>query len=53
MLNGFKNTAIMVGVSLIFVILNGTMVAYILSRFEFRGKNLLKMLSCSPLSSRA
>lgn len=27
MLNGFKNTAIMVGVSLIFVILNGTMVA--------------------------
>lgn len=53
MLNGFKNTAIMVGVSLIFVILNGTMVAYILSRFDFRGKNLLKKLSCSPLSSRA
>lgn len=42
MLNGFKNTAIMVSVSLIFVILNGTMVAYILSRFEFRGKTLLK-----------
>ena len=42
MLNGFKNTAIMVGVSLIFVTLNGTMLAYILSRFEFRGKKLLK-----------
>lgn len=42
MLNGFKNTAIMVGVSLIFVILNGTMVAYILSRFEFQRKKSSK-----------
>lgn len=42
MLNGFMNTVIMLGVSLIFVILNGTMLAYIFSRFEFRGKKLLK-----------
>lgn len=42
MLNGFMNTVIMLGVSLIFVILDGTMLAYIFSRFEFRGKKLLK-----------
>ena len=43
MLNGFMNTVIMLGVSLIFVILNGTMLAYIFSRFEFRGKKLLSV----------
>lgn len=42
MITGFKNTIIMVIVSLAGAILNGTMVAYILSRFEFKGKRLLK-----------
>lgn len=42
MLRAFFNTIIMVSVSLLGAIVNGTMVAYVLSRFEFKGKVILK-----------
>jgi multiple sugar transport system permease protein len=42
MVSGFRNTLIMVIVSLTGAILNASMVAYVLSRFDFVGKKLLK-----------
>lgn len=42
MVTGFKNTIIMIVIALLGAIINGTMVAYVMSRFEFRGKFLLK-----------
>ncbi len=44
MMTGFKNTLIMVIVALGGAIINGTMVAYVFSRFEFKGKQILKSL---------
>jgi multiple sugar transport system permease protein len=41
MLEGFANTAIVLAVSLVGTILIGTMAAYGLDRFEFRGKKLV------------
>jgi multiple sugar transport system permease protein len=37
----FANTGTILGISLIFTILFGTQVAYVLSRFEFKGKKLV------------
>jgi multiple sugar transport system permease protein len=42
MMTGFKNTLIMVIIALLGAIITGTMTAYVMSRFEFRGKFLLK-----------
>lgn len=44
MLTGFFNTAIILAVSLAATILTGTMTAYVLSRFKFPGKNVVKFL---------
>lgn len=41
---GFINTAIILGISLILTIIFGTQVAYVLSRFNFRGKKLVILL---------
>lgn len=38
---GFKNTLIILGISLFFNVLFGTLTAYILERFEFRGKKVV------------
>lgn len=38
---GFKNTLIILGISLFFNVLFGTITAYILERFEFRGKKIV------------
>lgn len=44
MLQGFGNTMIVLGVSLVGTIFIGTMAAYALDRFEFRGKKLVLAL---------
>ena len=44
MATGFINTAIILVVSLAATIMTGTMTAYVLSRFKFRGRNLIKFL---------
>lgn len=44
MLQGFGNTMIVLAVSLVGTILIGTMAAYALDRFEFRGKKLILAL---------
>lgn len=44
MLRGFANTAIILVVSLVATVLTGSMTAYVLSRFKFRGSKLLKNL---------
>lgn len=44
MATGFFNTIIILAVSLAATILTGTMTAYVLSRFKFRGKGLVKFL---------
>lgn len=41
MLRGFLNTAVMLSISILGAIILGTMVAYVLSRFEFKGSKLL------------
>lgn len=41
MLRGFMNTAIMLSISITGAIILGTMVAYVLSRFKFRGNRVL------------
>lgn len=41
---GFVNTAIILGISLFFTIIFGTQVAYVLSRFAFRGKKFVIFL---------
>lgn len=41
---GFMNTAIILAVSITATILTGTMTAYVLSRFKFRAKTLIKSL---------
>ncbi|WP_243156427.1 carbohydrate ABC transporter permease [Clostridium sp. C8-1-8] len=41
MITGFKNTAIILIVSLFGKILLGTMIAYVLHRFKFRGKGII------------
>ena len=38
---GFKNTAFILAVSLVFNVLFGTITAYILERFEFKGKKII------------
>ncbi|MGF7143318.1 multiple sugar transport system permease protein [Anaerotaenia torta] len=42
MLRGFTNTAIILVISMIGAILTGTMTAYVLNRFEFRAKKIVK-----------
>jgi len=44
MLEGFVNTGIILGVSLVGTILLGTMAAYALDRFDFRGRKLVMAL---------
>lgn len=44
MATGFMNTFIILFFSIIATIMTGTMTAYILSRFRFRGRNLIKFL---------
>ena len=44
MATGFMNTAIILMVSLAATIMTGTMTAYVLNRFQFRGRNLIKGL---------
>ncbi|WP_416147217.1 carbohydrate ABC transporter permease [Salipaludibacillus sp. HK11] len=44
MLLGFANTAFMVIISVSFAILFGTMIAYVLSRFKFRGSKTILLL---------
>ena len=44
MARGFLNTIIILVVSIIATILTGTMTAYVLSRFKFKGRNLIKSL---------
>lgn len=44
LLRGFKNTGILLVVSLIFNVLFGTMTAFIIERFQFRGKKLVVSL---------
>jgi len=44
MMRGFINTAIILAISLTLTVLTGTMTAYVLSRFNFRGNKLLKNL---------
>lgn len=44
LLNGLKNTVILVGVSLICNVILGSMTAYALGRFEFKAKKLLMLL---------
>ena len=44
MATGFINTAIILVVSLAATIMTGTMTAYVLNRFQFRGRNLIKGL---------
>ena len=44
MATGFMNTAIVLVVSLAATIMTGTMTAYVLNRFQFRGRNLIKGL---------
>lgn len=41
LLIGFKNTGIILVVSLIFNVLFGTMTAYVIERFQFRGKKIV------------
>lgn len=41
MIVGFMNTVIILGLSLIGATLTGSMIAYVLSRFDFRGKKIL------------
>ena len=41
LLLGFKNTFIILAVSLVFNVIFGTITAYIMERFEFRGKKLV------------
>ncbi|MCP1102481.1 raffinose/stachyose/melibiose transport system permease protein [Aequitasia blattaphilus] len=41
LLVGFKNTGIILAVSLVFNVLFGTMTAYVIERFEFKGKKLV------------
>ncbi len=44
MATGFMNTAIILVVSLAATIMTGTMTAYVLNRFQFRGRGLIKAL---------
>lgn len=44
MMTGFYNTAIILGASLVLTVLTGSMTAYVLSRFKFRGNNLIRNL---------
>ncbi len=44
MLVGFMNTTFILTISIVGAILLGTMIAYILSRFDFRGKNIIMAL---------
>lgn len=44
MLVGFKNTVIVVGITLIGAVLTGTMIAYVLHRFRFKGRKLIMSL---------
>ncbi len=41
LLLGFKNTIIIIAVSLVFNVIFGTMTAFIMERFEFRGKKIV------------
>ena len=41
LLTGFKNTGIILAVSLVFNVLFGTITAYIIERFNFRGKKII------------
>jgi raffinose/stachyose/melibiose transport system permease protein len=42
MITGFKNTLIILSVSLTGSIMSGTTISYVFSRFEFKGKRILK-----------
>lgn len=44
MMTGFYNTAIILVASLVLTVLTGSMTAYVLSRFKFRGNNLIRNL---------
>lgn len=44
MLTGFSNTAIILFISLVLTVLTGSMTAYVLSRFKFRGSKLIRNL---------
>lgn len=44
LINGFANTLIIICITLVFNILFGTMVAYVLGRFDFRIKSNLRSL---------
>lgn len=44
MMTGFYNTAIIVAISLVLTVLTGSMTAYVLSRFKFRGNSLIRSL---------
>lgn len=44
MLLGFANTFFIIAVAIVATILTGTMTAYVLSRFQFRGKRLVQFL---------
>ncbi len=41
---GFKNTGIILGISLFFNVIFGTMTAYVIDRFDFSGKKFVVML---------
>ena len=44
MMTGFYNTAIILFISLVLTVLTGSMTAYVLSRFKFRGSKLIRNL---------
>lgn len=44
MMTGFYNTAIILAISLALTVLTGSMTAYVLSRFKFRGSKLIRNL---------
>lgn len=49
MLNGFKNTAIIMVISLVGTILMGAMVAFVLQRFDFKLKKLILLIYLLPM----
>lgn len=49
MLNGFKNTAIIMVISLAGTILMGAMVAFVLQRFDFKLKKLILLMYLFPM----
>ena len=44
MIKGFMNTAIILIISLVVSVLTGAMTAYVISRFKFKGKSIIKAL---------